>query len=186
MRHICILGTVLIVVIFALPLDAFACSDLQAARDRAQRNVDNLESESDAAGNLKGAVLGSGISQEQDAVDQINAQNSYVSAHMAQNRANDKLAAAKRELASAQAALDMCKTSGEIEDLMEDVISSQLAACGHEMPGHGRAQYGCGHFDYTCQEAKHQLRTCPRNYAGQSCEYDTYRMCSPHQHAYAY
>ena len=186
MRYICILGVVLIVAIFVLPFDAFACSDLEAARDRAKRNRDNLASEVNAGGNLKSAVLGSEFLQDGDAVDKINTQNSYVSADQATQRAESKLAAAEKELASAQAALDMCTTSGEVEDFMEDVISSQLAACGHEMPGHGRAQYGCGHFDYTCQEAKHQLRTCPTNHSGQSCEYDTYRMCSPHQHAYAY
>lgn len=165
MRHICILGTVLIVVIFSLPLDALACEDKKAALDRAQRNVDNLESEADAGGNLKGAVLGSGFLGDDDPVDRINTQNSYVSADQATQRAESKLAVAKRELASARTAYEMCKTSEQVEDLMEDVISSQLAACGHDMPGHGRAQYSCGHYDYTCQEELHQRRS------------SGYRMC---------
>ncbi|MXV83804.1 hypothetical protein F4X88_14380 [Candidatus Poribacteria bacterium] len=71
------------------------------------------------------------------------------------NAAKSKRDKAQIALDSAQFQLDQCL-----------LPKKEKAACGHDMPGHVRAKYSCGHWDYTCQEAKHQLRECPKDSIG--------------------
>lgn len=85
---------------------------------------------------------------------------------------------------AAQSAYDTLESAKSALDLCE-LRTSTLLGCGHPISsGHTRHQYSCGHHDYSCQEPKHQLRNCPTNRNGVSCEYDSYRMCQPHTHAY--
>ncbi len=44
---------------------------------------------------------------------------------------------------------------------------------------------GCDHWDYTCEAAKHQSRSCPTNADGISCSDGSYRMCTDHTHDYS-
>ena len=88
--------------------------------------------------------------------------------------AADAAQSAYDTLESAKSALNLC-----------ELRTTTLLGCGHPISsGHTRHQYSCGHHDYSCQEPKHRLRDCPTNRNGVSCEYDSYRMCQPHTHAY--
>ena len=182
------------IMFISLPIEVFACAELERlrneardARDEAQRKYSELIGRNNLS--TVQSLLGarpSSINDDDDDDDDDKAvhgdmigQAEEDTQTIAKNFAIVNEAERKRD--EAQVALEIAQSKLDLCELKSEVI----LGCGHPISsGHMRYQYGCGHFDYNCQESKHQLRNCPTNRYGQSCQYDSYRMCSGHVHAY--
>ena len=187
MKNIRTCAIFLLVGFLSLPLDVSACDSEKAALDAAVAARDAAEQEYAKIIQQGVSSAGGALTQPQTSITENppsndpsigqgpaplpppnppqpttggiveSALNNYIQSQI--DAAKNKLERAKMAVSSAQYSLDQCRTP-------------DIASCGHPMPGHTRHQYGCGHFDYSCQEGKHQLRS------------GNYRMCYDSYYSY--
>ena len=158
MKNICVWTILLLVGLLSLPLDVFAVSDEWAALKEAEEELDAAEQElEDTVNGSLGFIAGTVISAV-DPDGETSPISSAITGHVT-DRLEEHVDDKKNEVEKAKMAVSSA------EYALEQSRTPDLAACGHPMPGHNRYQYGCGHFDYSCDEAEHQLRS------------SGYRMC---------
>ena len=114
MKHIRIFGIFLLLALLFLPLDVFACDDLEAARNAAQQKVNEAEAAYTTARNiaiLKGIkAIGETVKDSDRGPVKEAADDAEVLKEVFKmNEASQALDAAKEALAAAQKVLDLCK-----------------------------------------------------------------------------
>lgn len=101
-KHIRIFCVLLLVGLLALPMDALACADLKAARDKAQNKVNLLRDGVRAMSGFSNLNLAD-IGAIRDPEMRAKAMKSFIANRVALNQSKQKLEAAETVLASAQA-----------------------------------------------------------------------------------
>ncbi len=139
MKHIRLFSLFFLVVRLALPLEALACDDLKAIRDAAQQDYD------DAQEALRDAVrtalallwpLTTVPPPGKPGGDRPKDESSGLAAGVIADGLDPLVDAARQTRDKAKIALDSAQFQ------LDQCLTPEKAACGHRMPGHGRAVFG--------------------------------------------
>lgn len=174
MKCIHIFNIVFLVVV-ALPLEVLACDEQRRILAAAEQALDEAVKEYRDLTFRSGMLI--------DLPSPPPNSNSNSPEDLGSSLGGDALKEQRRNASKKRDKARLARDSAQFQ--LDQCLKPDKAACGHDMPGHLRRLYsGCNHSDYTCKADNHLLQSCPTD-QGRSCDYQTYRPCTPHTHAYS-